>query len=195
VGRGRAHDTLDEGEAEKVRLLIRRWREQKGLNNQDLAYALDWRKTRVVDMLSAGRPLRRSNVVELLRAMRKAKARTLQGDARAETQGANDAIDRELRRLQNRPLSPPALIAASDIRAVAAHLAAVMSEGTPGIGKKRSLLLAQQLERALRRAAPEMAYMFYKLFADSRKTNAMGWIISGYSRQLEAMGVELKGKP
>jgi hypothetical protein len=54
-----------------------------------------------------------------------------------------------------------------------------MSEGRPAEDKKRRALLANDFERALKRAAPEMACMFYELVADIRKTKAVRQIISG----------------
>ena len=191
MGRGRAYDALDEDEANDLRLLIRRWRNQKGLTNQHLADAVRWRITRVVDMLSVGRPLRRSNVIELLGAIRRVKSRTLQSGARSQAAGVDRAIDLELRRLRTRASLPPALIAAEHITAIAAHLGAIMYEERPGRGKKRSLQVARDLERGLRRASPEMAYKFYTLFADARRTKEVKRIVNGYRKQLEAMGIKL----
>jgi hypothetical protein len=69
-----------------------------------------------------------------------------------------------------------------------------MTGGRPGTGKKQTALLAQELARALKRAAPEMAYMFYQSFSDLRKTKAMKWIIGGYIKQLVALGVALEDR-
>lgn len=194
MGRGRAYDTLCEEEAGVLRLMIRQCRDQKGLSNQDLAAALHWRKTRVVDMLSIGRPLGRTNATKLLRAIRKTNVRGSGADARADVDKANKAIDLVLPGLGRPVLLPPALIAVRHISAVAAHLATIVSKLHPGMDKKQRAVLANDLERALKRVAPEMAYMFYQRFADSRNTKTMRWIMSGHRRQLEALGVELGGK-
>jgi hypothetical protein len=189
VSRGRAYDALHPDEAEAVRLMIRQFRDQKGLSNQDLAHALRWRKTRVVDMLSVGRPLRRANAVELLRAIRRSKVQGSKANAGTKAEAANKSIDLVLPGLEKPTILAPALIAAVHIPEIAAHLADIICELHPGMGKARQARLAIDLERALKRSAPEMAYMFCQLFTDSPKRKAIQWMISGYRKQFEAMGV------
>lgn len=194
VGRGRARDALHPDEAEGLRLLIRQAREEKGLTNEDLADALDWQTTRVVAMLSFGRPLRRVNAVELLRAIRRTNVRGLKPDARSQADEANKKIDSLLPTLTKPILSAPALIAAPHIPIIAAHLADIVSALHPGMDKKRRARLADDLERALRQAAPEMAYMFCQLFTDSPSRKAIRWMIGGYEKQFETMGVIFEEK-
>lgn len=174
--------------------MIRLVRDGKALSNQDLADALHWSRTRVVDMLCFGRPLRRANAVELLRAIRRSKIPGSKADARAKAEEANKKIDLLLPTLEKPSLSAPALIAAVHIPAIAAHLADIVSKLHPGMDMKRRARLADDLERALKQAAPEMAYMFCQLFTDSPSRKAIQWMISGYRKQFETMGVIFEEK-
>jgi hypothetical protein len=195
VGRGRAYDALHPDEADGVRLLIRQVREDKGLTNEDLADALHWRKTtRVVAMLSYGRPLRRVNAVELLRAVRRTNVQGLRPDARTRADEANKKIDLVLPGLEKPVLSAPALIAAQHIPVIAGHLADIVSKLHPGMDKKRRARLASDLERALKQVAPEMAYMFCQLFTVSPNRKTIQWMVSGYQKQFETMGVIFEEK-
>jgi hypothetical protein len=169
--------------------MIRQARDDKGLFNQDLADALGWSTTRVVDMLSAGRPLRRANAVELLRAIRRSKVQGLKSEARPKAEEANKKIDSVLPVLEKPTLSAPALIAAVHIPVIAEHLAGIICKLHAGMDKKRRARLAADLEYALKKLAPEMAYMFVQLFTYSPNRKAIQWMVSGYSKQFEAMGV------
>jgi hypothetical protein len=189
MGRGRAYDALHPDEADGLRLLIRQAREDKGLTNEDLADALDWETTRVVAMLSYGRPLRRVNAVELLRAVRRIKVQGLTADARAKAEEVHKRIDSVLPVLEKPTLSAPALIAAVHIPVIAEHLADIICGLHPGMDKKRHARLATDLEYALKKLAPEMAYMFVQLFTLSPKPKAIQWMVSGYAKRFEAMGV------
>lgn len=187
--RGRAYDALHPAEAEAVRQMIRHARDNKGLSNKDLADALRWRITRVVDQLSGGRPLRRANAVDLLRAVRRTKAQGLTGDASAKAKEADKKIDSALPVLEKPTLSAPALIAAVHIPVIAEHLADIICNLRPGMDKKRRVRLAADLEYALKKLAPEMAYMFVQLFTFSPNRKSIQWMVGGYSKQFEAMGV------
>jgi hypothetical protein len=174
--------------------MIRQARDDKGLSNKDLADALGWRITRVIDMLSAGRPLRRVNAVKLLRATRGFQIQGLKADLRAKAQEANRKIDSILPVLEKPVLSAPALIAAAHIPVIAARLAEIMCESWPGRDKKWRAILASKLELALKKAAPEMAYMFCQMFTDSPNRKAIQWMISGYQKQFETMNAILEEK-
>jgi hypothetical protein len=174
--------------------MIRQVRDWKGLPNQDLADALHWSKTRVVGMLSAGRPMRRDNAVELLRAIRRSKIQGSKADARAKAEEANKKIDLVLPVLEKPTFSAPALIAAAHIPVIATHLADIVANLHPGMDKKRRARLANDLERALKQLAPEMAHVFFQMFTDSPSRKAIQWMVSGYHKQFETMGVILKEK-
>lgn len=192
VGRGRAYDALHPDEADGLRLLIRQARDDKGLMNEDLADTLHWKTTRVVAMLSYGRPLRRVNAVQLFRAVRTTKVQGLKAAARVKAEEANKKIDSLLPVLEQPVLSAPALIAGQHIPVIASHLADIMCRMHPGRDKKRQALLAGDLERALRQAAPEMTFMFLQLFTESPSRKAIQWMISAYRKQLKTMGIRFE---
>lgn len=194
MGRGQAYDTLREQDAQALRGMLRDFRDGKGLKNRELAHLLGWGVSRVVDLLASGRPLRRSNAIVLLRALRTAPVSGVPGrEARRKARKVNEVIDSILPGLERPVLYPPALIPAPVIPAVAAHLADIMSN-TPGTDKKRRAVLTKRLERALIRAAPEMAYMFCQYFADWANSSGVEAVVNGYRRQLHAMGLPFKEK-
>jgi hypothetical protein len=175
--------------------MLRHCRDLKNLSNQELAAILDWPTVRIVGILSAGRPLRRTKAVEVFRALRKADVYGLpRREARVKAHEVNELIDRVLPGVEMPVQPPPALIPALMIPAVAARLAATVFPQRSGLGEKRRADLADGLARALKRAAPEMAFMFCQYFPDWTNSKGAAWVVRGYRKQLESMGFVFKEK-